>query len=161
MLYYFDTSALVKLYHEEKGSEKVKFLYEDLNAENCISQLTYTEFYSTLYKKLRTREIENERVIQEVIKSFEIDMQYEWVIEVDENIFRETRNIISKYAADYSIRTLDAIHLACAGWLAETDETIFISSDKTQLEVAYTMGLDVINPEDPDQRIAEKLVVMK
>ena len=73
MLYYFDTSAIVKLYHEETGSDKVKTLFEDDAAENCICQLTFTEFCSTLYKKFRSKEITDERIIQEAIKSFEID----------------------------------------------------------------------------------------
>ena len=46
MNYFFDTSALIKLYHQEIGFEKTRSLYNEPTAEIYISQLAYTEVYS-------------------------------------------------------------------------------------------------------------------
>ncbi len=151
MLYYFDTSAMVKLYHDETGSDTVKTLFEDNAADNCICQLTLTEFCSSLYKKLRTKEIADERIVQEAIKSFEIDTQFEWTVQINQNVFDEARTIIGKYGARYSIRTLDALQLACAELISRTEETTFISSDEKQNAVAHEMGFHVINPAATDK----------
>ncbi len=146
MIYYFDTSAIVKLYHRETGSVKVLELFEDENTENCISQITFTEFYCSLYRKLRNKEIDEERIVLEAINSFEVDMQYEFVAKIDEGIYIEARNLIMKYGSMNSLKTLDAIHLACANSVAGIGETVFISADEKLCEVASKMGLTIINP---------------
>ncbi len=53
MIYYFDTSALVKIYHNEKGTNRALELFEDEGTDNYISQITFTEFNCTLYRKFR------------------------------------------------------------------------------------------------------------
>ncbi|MCW3111149.1 MAG: hypothetical protein JWQ09_5655 [Segetibacter sp.] len=148
MLYYFDTSAIVKLYHIETGSEKVLELFENEEAENCISQITFTEFYCSLYRKLRNKEIAEERIVLEAIRNFEIDMQYEFVVTIDEMIYVEAKNLIMKYGSAHSLKTLDAVHLACVNSIASINETVFISADEKLCKVAFEMGLAVINPSD-------------
>ena len=96
--------------------------------------------------KFRSKEITDERIIQEAIKSFEIDTQFEWTIQIDQNVFDEARTIIIKYGTQYAIRTLDALQLACAELISRTEETIFISSDEKQNAVAIEMGFRVIDP---------------
>ncbi len=51
MLYYFDTSALVKIYHKEEGSDTVITLFEEEGVINYLSQLTFTEFSCTFNKQ--------------------------------------------------------------------------------------------------------------
>lgn len=146
MLYYFDTSAIVKLYHKETGSDEVLELFEDAKGENCISQITFTEFYCSLFRKFRNKEIDEERILLEAIRSFEIDMQYEFVLKIDDQIFQNARNLIVKYGSNQSLKTLDAIHLACANSIGNIQETIFISADEKLCTVAFQMGLEIINP---------------
>ncbi|MEJ7683317.1 MAG: type II toxin-antitoxin system VapC family toxin [Segetibacter sp.] len=86
MLYYFNTSAIVKLYPKEEGSETAITLFED-GAINYLSQITYTEFSCTLYRKFRNKEIAEEKDVLQSIRHFEIDMQYENIINLDENVF--------------------------------------------------------------------------
>ncbi len=86
MIYYFDTCALVKVYHKESGSERAIQLFEE-SADNFISQITFTEFNCTLYRKFRTKEITEEKDVLQSIHRFEIDMQYENVVLIDSLIF--------------------------------------------------------------------------
>ena len=57
MKYYFDTTALVKIYHREIGSDQVIGIY---NGEDniTISELGAIEFISTIHRKHREREID-------------------------------------------------------------------------------------------------------
>jgi uncharacterized protein with PIN domain len=56
MQYFFDTSALVKIYHQEIGSDRILPLYQG-NEVIVISELSKVEFVSTIHKKLRMGEI--------------------------------------------------------------------------------------------------------
>jgi predicted nucleic acid-binding protein len=48
MRYFLDTSALVKIYHKEEGSENVLDVYKRENMN--ISELSIVEFLSTVYR---------------------------------------------------------------------------------------------------------------
>jgi len=56
-VYFFDTSALLKRYHSELGTEIVDSAFEEKDATRIISDLSVIEFYSAFTKKVRTREI--------------------------------------------------------------------------------------------------------
>ena len=45
-LYFLDTSAVAKLYHEEPGSEVIEALASSSEAELWIAELTRAEFHS-------------------------------------------------------------------------------------------------------------------
>jgi len=62
MEYFFDTSAIVKLYHKEVGSDHVLSLYYG-GATIIVSELSKVEFLSTIHKKLRTAEITGETLV--------------------------------------------------------------------------------------------------
>ena len=59
-IYFFDTSALVKRYHREVGTEIVDAAFDDKDATRIISDLSVIEFYSAFAKKVRTGEITEE-----------------------------------------------------------------------------------------------------
>jgi predicted nucleic acid-binding protein len=59
MQYFFDTSAVVKIYHQETGSDRILPLYRSGDTI-MISELSKVEFLSTVHKKLRTGEITGE-----------------------------------------------------------------------------------------------------
>lgn len=47
-VYYFDTSAVVKLYHQELGTDQVEALFAQMNSAIMISELTLVELNSTV-----------------------------------------------------------------------------------------------------------------
>lgn len=53
MIYYFDTSALVKVYHTEEGSETMKTMYHSTSDRIIISNLAIPETFSAFHRKSR------------------------------------------------------------------------------------------------------------
>lgn len=55
--YFLDTSAIVKRYHGEDGSDFIDRLFAEADAEFVISDISIIEFYSALSLKVRVGEI--------------------------------------------------------------------------------------------------------
>lgn len=53
-------------------------------------------------------------------------MQYENVINIDENVFLEAKNLIIKWGGKFSLKTLDALHLAFFVQLAQLNQVTFV-----------------------------------
>lgn len=149
MDYYFDTSAIIKIYHREKGSDIAILLFENESSENYLSQLVITEFTCAMYRKLRRHEIAEEKDVLQSIGKFSVDIAYENILEIDTLIFTEAKNLIIKWGNQFSLKTLDALHLASLVQLSQFTETTFISADKKLCDVVTAMGYDIINPENP------------
>lgn len=147
MFYYYDTCAIAKAFHIERGSDVILKLLEADTSNAFISELTLTEFYSTTYKKLRAREISKEAVALQVCQKFETAMHYFNIVNADGLIYTEAKNLISKWGSKYDIRTLDSLHLATFVQLRHLDEITFVSADKKLCNIAKQLGFDVINPE--------------
>jgi uncharacterized protein len=62
MILFFDTSALVKFFHEEKGSETVTNLVLSKDNEIWISELARIEFLSAIFRRFRNREVDDEQL---------------------------------------------------------------------------------------------------
>jgi uncharacterized protein with PIN domain len=79
---FIDTSALVKLYHDELGTESLtKFLYS--HSENLIitiSDLSKIEFHAAFLKCVRTGEIEL-LVAENIFVNFDEDSKWLNIIE--------------------------------------------------------------------------------
>lgn len=59
-LYFLDTSAVAKLYHEEPGSDVMEALASTPTAELWIAELTRAEFHSVCLRKVREGELTDE-----------------------------------------------------------------------------------------------------
>ena len=70
--YFFDTSAVVKFYHQETGTEWVESVFSDGESTIVISELTTVEFDSAVAKKIRTGEIEEHAGMQ-ALRNFQED----------------------------------------------------------------------------------------
>ncbi len=67
---FFDTSALVKFFHEEEGTRTVSNLILDLNNDVWILELARLEFLSAVFRRFRTKELDEER-LNTAIDAFE------------------------------------------------------------------------------------------
>ena len=76
--YYLDTSALVKLYHQEAGTDQVEALFTQSENSLIISELAVVELCSTVARKVRTGEI-SEEAYEEVLKNFDDDCKWRFV----------------------------------------------------------------------------------
>ncbi len=124
---FLDTSSLIKLYHQEEGSDFVmKVLSNDVK-EIFLSEIAVLEFRSALWKKTREKEIEEMAAI-EVIKCFQNDANnFQWIL-VQSELVKSASHLLMKYG-NSGLRTLDSLQLATAVTLRE-EECIFLTSDK-------------------------------
>jgi predicted nucleic acid-binding protein len=150
--YFYDSSALVKRYHTELGSEIVNLLF-DGQARHFISELTIVEIHATFSKKRLTHEIDTDEALQQVRAQFSNDIKSQKiaVIRIGSTHYQEAERLIRQYGTDTStgiIRTLDAIQLAVAlDFQKRTPIDAFLSSDHRQTSVASAEGLTIRNPE--------------
>jgi uncharacterized protein len=140
MRIFLDTSALVKLYHQEQDSETIQRHIKEIADSLCISEIALLEFRSEVWKKVRTGEISAE-VAASVISLFEKDEAGYQTISVSSSLLRQSSYLIMKYGRK-GLRTLDAIQLASAVSLG-TFNTLCVSSDKLLKELFVLENLTV------------------
>jgi len=144
--YYCDTSAVIKWYHYEKGSEWIDSIFDDMNNSIIISEITTVEFYSAILKKLRTKEINNEAQV-EVVKLFNKDCLERFIItNLNSTVLKKAQMLIKNYGENNSIRTLDSIQLA--SYLSDRcQDSTFVCSDINLVKISKFEGVNVVNPE--------------
>ena len=59
---FFDTSALVKFFHQEKGTDIVTDLILEQNNEVWISELGRLEFVNAVFRRFRNKELDEEQL---------------------------------------------------------------------------------------------------
>lgn len=117
MILYLDTSALVKRYVRETGTDEVIPLVENAGSVGSAS-LTKVEMAAALEKTVRQGWIKRKIALQ----AWQ-DFLDQWSSFTRLNISSGTIERASKLAWEYSLRGYDAIHLACAILWQETLET--------------------------------------
>jgi len=139
MILYLDTSALVKLYVEERGSQAVRALLERAQVVST-SRVAYVEMRAGLARKLRQGEL-REKEYKYILSEFEKDWKDYFVIEVSEGVANLGGELVEKHP----LRALDALHLASALFLRERvrSDVFFSSFDERLNEAAKAEGLAV------------------
>lgn len=150
-VYYFDTSALIKRYVQEKGTIWVTGLTRrsaghDLNTVS----LTGPEMIATFFRKARGGAITRVEAIK-VASNFRVDWQQQYqVLFVSNSIINLAMTIAEKHA----LRGYDAAHLAAALELHQDRQAMrlpaltFVSADVEQLQAAQAEGLVAENPDN-------------
>ena len=145
MNYFLDTSALVKIYHIETGSDSVIEIYgsEDII---IISDLGKIEFLSAIFKKYREKDIDEETV-NAVIDRFEYDLKNKYkLLKFSSLVLDEAWSLIKKHAKDFSLRTLDSLQLAFFKTYCE-DDNIFVCADTRLVKIVELEGYEVLVPK--------------
>lgn len=127
MIILADTSALVKRYIEEIGSDKVDEIFSHADGL-IVSAITKAELNSAFARRLKDKSIDK-KSYEMALNEFNNDFEYIDVILYNSKTETETINSIKKYA----MKTLDAIQLASAR-LSLAD--VFITSDKKLYDIA-------------------------
>jgi len=144
MILFFDTSALVKVFHEEKGSEVVTPLIKAKDNEVWISELARIEFLSAIFRRVRNREISDEQLNEAVI-GFEEQLYFFNVEPLGQAILREAELLLKKYGKRRRLRSLDALQMGTFSLISERG-WYFVAADDILCEIAKNMGFAVINP---------------
>ncbi len=153
---YLDSSALIKRYQKEPGTEALHAsLQEEAKGLRSVftSVLTYAEIHSALARRAREKLLSPEEaaVLQD---EFDAD----WVlsigpIELGTNVLGFVRNLVK----GFPLRGADAIHLASALWLRDmsklgmkvdqyTGPLVFVTSDKQLARAASKHKMEVFDP---------------
>jgi len=144
MILFFDTSALVKVFHEEKGSEVVTPLIKAKDNEVWISELARIEFLSAIFRRLRNREMNDEQ-LNEAVVGFEEQLYFFNVEPLGQAILREAELLMKKYGKRKRLRSLDALQMGTFSLISEQG-WYFVAADDILCEIAKDMGFATINP---------------
>lgn len=147
--YYLDTSALVKRYAREEGSEWVRSIAAPVTGNTVlIAAIGMVEVAAALARMKREGRITRQRqtdYLQLFLK--DADEQYK-IISLNSRILRRAIDLTQRH----KLRGYDAVHLATAQFfndelLAEDlPPLIFVASDEDLLAAADAEGLAAINP---------------
>lgn len=147
--HFFDSSALVKLYHAESGTPGVDQIVSAADNLVRISRLTVAELTSAFAIKVRTQSI-NRDDANLFLRQFRGDVatgKLE-IFSVAESEFAMAELLVERYAFDLRLRALDALQLAVALELRNQELVDhFVAADTILCEVARLEGFSVINPE--------------
>lgn len=145
MNYFFDTSALVKLYHKENGTDQILDIYNSKSVI-FISELTKLEFLSSVHRKFR-ESIINSDILNILIEIFKIDIDNRFkLLNFSSLIIETASDIILKYNKTKFLRTLDIIQISFFEIFCEKDDT-FVCSDIRLNEFLIEKSYKSLNPE--------------
>ena len=141
-LVFFDTSALVKRYHQETGSDRVNAIIEARDSVLIISELSLVEMASALQRKRNRGEIALQ-AMNDALARFASDILSDWVVAgFRRGFIQQARELVLRRG----IRTLDALQLTAA--LAFSGASpIFVCADARLRQAAAEEGLAVLDPE--------------
>lgn len=135
MRVFFDTSAFVKRYIEEPGSERVIEICRE--AEHLLlSLICLPEMISTLNRLVREGKLSGDqyRQIKDLILDDFEDVE---VCDITTEVIGHTIGCLERNR----LRAMDALHLGSA-LVVKPD--IFVSSDQQQIEAARSEGLKAV-----------------
>ena len=140
-LYYLDTSALVKRYHLELGSERVDRLFGDPTASFFTANLTLTELTSALDRKVQDGTVTADAVAMVMAVVAQDFLESIWLIDLERHHIPQSQALIRRY----HLRTLDALHSAVL-LTARTATPILVSADRRLLSAAAEEQVAVLDP---------------
>ncbi len=134
---YFDTSAVLPYYRQEHASDRVQALLESQTSPVLISHLTEVEVASALARWVRMGEL-SEPQANRIESAFHDDVSHGrfTLCSIESAFYRRASHWIGTRKT--SLRTLDALHLACA----EHHRALLVSEDEALVSAAIFFGID-------------------
>lgn len=135
---YLDTSALLPLYRQERLSSHAERLLEAATRPPLVSLLTQVEVASALSRWVRTAELDAQQA-GKVGDTFAEDLRlgaFE-VVSLEDAHYWQAREWLS--ARNTGLRTLDALHVACAAG----HHAVIATADEPLAEAAGRLGCAV------------------
>lgn len=141
-LLFFDTSALVKRYYEEPGTDVVDAMIEG-DGTVVISSLSVVETVSAFRRKYNRTGISESRVNDLLSAFFEEALTKFVIVPMAESVLQLAFTLV----LDGDLRTLDGLQLSTALGLDTDDEPLrFVTADAELAAAAEANGLPVSNP---------------
>lgn len=135
-MFYFDTSAVLPYYRHEKASDRVEALLKAQTRPVLISHLTEVEVMSALARWVRMEEL-TEPEANRIESAFHDDVSHGRfsLCPVEAGYYRRAAHWIGTRKT--SLRSLDALHLACAEHLGAH----LITEDVALIDSALFFGI--------------------
>jgi hypothetical protein len=147
-IYYLDSSAVVKRYVAEAGSEAIRAICTDAENTLFLSELTLVEVSSAFARRAKGGGISDEER-QSFLDLFIGDCAHDYaLIPADRRAIERAVGLTQAHA----LRGYDALQLACALVasdllrVAGVDTVQFVSADDDLLAAAAAEGLAATNP---------------
>ena len=149
--YFFDTSALVKRYHAEPGTQAVEAMFVEPRAMFVVSRLAVVECVSAFCLKVRSGELDaSELPVMRRSLMGDVKQRELQVSRILVRHFSLAEQLLVRHGPTQRLRALDAIQIAVALHLLQNQQIdVFVSSDIVQCAVARLEGLRAINPVAP------------
>jgi len=140
MILYCDTSALIKRYVEEEGSEDINKLWEGASVV-ATSVVAFAETMATFNRKFREA-VFSTREYRVTIEEFKKDYGQLVLVPLNQDLDKSIENILKRHP----LRGFDAIHLASAlvFFHAEAPPLVFACFDSVLNQAARKEGLSVV-----------------
>ena len=139
MTYFFDTSALLKRYHQEPGSGKVDEIFSQQEGSFVIVSITIAELTSAFVRKFH-QGIIKQATLKHVLSQFSQDILTDfWIIDLERHHVMQSRALILKH----NLRTLDSLQL-CALLSLKTLKPAFVCADQRLLKAAQKERISFI-----------------
>ena len=140
---YFDTSALIKRFVNEKGSGLVQSILQRRDPI-ATAKIAYAEIFAGLTRKLREGHVsrsEYDRTCRQVERDWPAYLR----VELQDSTLLLARDLIQRHP----LRGFDAVHLASAVSLKSAlgEEITFAAADERLLRAAQAEKLDALNVE--------------
>jgi len=138
---FFDTSALIKKYIMEEGTDNVDDLMNKADRV-YVSSTTEIETLST-FRRLLIEKAINENDYKILKKEFETDYQFYTRVDFDDSIVTNAKLMIEKY----QLKSLDSIQLGTMLMLKDEIDFFVVCDDKL-IKAGKKERLKIINPID-------------
>ncbi|MGC2109363.1 MAG: type II toxin-antitoxin system VapC family toxin [Candidatus Korobacteraceae bacterium] len=145
-LYYLETSALVKLYVRESGTERLLSLAERSSESRfAILALAQVELRSAIRRRERNGDIPAS-IAAQLLEVFNRHVEGRFITQMVTDFVLD---IASRLVDGYALRAFDAVQLA--GYLAlrsssGDDVPVFVCSDQELLAAAVQEGVPILDP---------------
>jgi predicted nucleic acid-binding protein len=145
---FFDTSALIKRYHTERGAEVVEAAFAEPASVRIVSDIGIIELYSAFARRVRMGEITAED-FQMAKAELDADIQSRRLrVEASGDADKAAAaRLIEQYGLSHNLRTLDALHLAVIQRLGPAYLRAVYCADRPLIALLEAEGFTVINPE--------------
>jgi uncharacterized protein len=149
-LYYLETSALVKLYIREPGTDRLLQLASNVDENRfAVLALSQVEFRSAIRRRQRAGDIDS-KIASLVLDRFGQHLEARFLRQV---LNDSVLDIASEMIDRYALRAYDAVQLAgCLALKTAVGEepSTFVCSDQQLLDAARSELLSVLDPGAPN-----------
>jgi len=149
--FYFDTSAIIKRYHRETGTEVLDRIFEFKEHEFVTSYWTVLEFMVAFSARARRKEL-SKSAFNAVISRFLRDVLDRFTItSVNDELIASATPLAAKHA----LPSADCLHLATVIGLkgaleSAKEKVVLLCSDRDLCKAAQKERIEYINPEEKD-----------